>query len=228
MTTRAFKAGVTPPAVARAAARKAHYGKRYDQGKLDGWQMNALQRRKDLDRLARYRVRTGAELGSESGWIEVVANYLRVRHGQVDAAAVRKEAAWLGLPALNAQLVDDAVAHIAHAAWGRYQLYSPKLAGDKLRVTKQERIEAKIEKLDAIDETRQERRRRVDRNRKAQQRAAKAAPQRINKSKVAAALGISRAELYRRLASGEVSETDCVRMSNTTYGSNLRTESVSS
>ena len=224
---RAFKAGVTPPAAARAAARQAHFRRKPFHAKLDGWQMNALQRRKDLHRLFRHRRRTGAELGPESAYIEVIANYLRVRYGQVTAQDVCKEARWLGLPELNRELVDDAVGHVARVAWGRYQLFTPKLAGDKLQVTKAEREAAEIEKLDAIDESREERRRRIDRDRKSRQRAAKAAPRKINKSKVAKALGISRAELYRRLASGEMSETDLFRVSNTTYGSNPRTKSVS-
>ncbi|MBN9347553.1 MAG: hypothetical protein J0I48_15385 [Devosia sp.] len=163
--SRAFVAGKTPKAFARRQARKAH-NPNYRPGKLDGWQMNAVQRRKELDQLARLRRRNGTDMGPESGWIEVIANYLRVRNGQVSAKDVAAEAAWLGLPRFDAQLVDDAVSHIARAAWGRYRLYSPKLAGDKLRLTSEERRAAGIEKIEAIDESRADRRRRLDRERK--------------------------------------------------------------
>jgi hypothetical protein len=203
MVSRAYIAGKTPKAHARREMRRAHF-RNYKPGRLEPWQMNAQQRRNELDRLARLRRRTGADLGPESGWAEVIGNLLRVRHGQVTVEDVHAEVAWLGLPKLNAQLVEDAVGHIARAAWGRYQLYSPKLAGDKLRLTSAERHEAGIQKIEAIDESRTERRRRLDRERKAERRAAKAAPSKPTKKQLAEMLKISRPTLNAWIAAGKV------------------------
>lgn len=175
--------------------------------------MNAVQRRKELDQLARLRRRTGTDMGPESGWIEVIANYLRVRNGQVSAKDVAAEAAWLGLPRFDARLVDDAVSHIARAAWGRYQLYSPKLAGDKLRLTSAERRAAEIEKIEAYDETRKDRRAREAREARARERASRPLLRSMAEvvEDLAAELGVSAATVYRRISSGKIEDCEISR-----------------
>ena len=232
--SRIYIHGKTSRRAARSAARKAH-NLNYRTGKLDGWQMNALQRRNELDRLARYRARLGTGFGPASGWIEVIANYLRVRNGQVTADEVRTEALRLGLTKLDPGLISDAVEHIAHAAWGRYKLFTPKLAGDKLRLTMVERDAAEIQKIEAFDETRADRRRRADRARKREKRAAEAAllPQKLTKKALSEALGVSRPTLDRWIKSGkfdpitgEVLDALSVRRSMIPYGDKRLTENV--
>jgi predicted DNA-binding transcriptional regulator AlpA len=203
-SSRVFIAGVTPPAFARAAARKA--ANRNRAGKLSGPQMSAVQRRSELRNLARLRLRSGGPLGPESGWIECIANALRVRNGTVSAEDIAAEVHRLRLPSFNADLVESAVTFIAKAAWGRYELYPPNLAGDKLQLTAAERIEAGIVRIAAIDESIDERRRRRDREYRSRKRAAEAAlaPRKVTKRDMAQSLGISRPTLDAWIAKGIV------------------------
>jgi|GEM_PF-3059216 len=192
--------------------------------------MNAAQRRSDLNRLLHYRRKNGFAFGPEIGWVEVIANLVRVLNGTVTTEVVHEEAKRLGLGKIDQHLVADVVADISARAWGKYKLFSPRLAGAKLQVTSVERDEAGIIKLDAVDETKEERRRRVDRERKAEKRAAEATLRTQSKPKseimaeLAKELGISVSTLYRRLKKGD--EKICVRMS-ITYGNNHRTEKFS-
>lgn len=216
MTARVFIAGKTPVAEARRAIRRAHRPKT-TRKRLAGWEMNARQRMRDLERLATYRRQHGPALGEPVAWAQVVANLVRVEHNTITADLVNERVQRLGLPALAPVIVAVAVREIGAKAWGQYKLYSAAEAGTLLAVTTIERAMAQIVKLDAIDEPAADRRRRLDRERKAEKRAAEAAlAPRKSKTLIAQLLGISRAELYRRLTAGEIDETDLVRLSSST------------
>jgi hypothetical protein len=204
-SSRAYIAGVTPKNLALAAARKAA-NPRYKSARLNGWQLSAERRLSEIKRLARLRLKSAAPIGAESSWIECVANALRVRHGAVTADMITAAAVSLRVGPFNAELVADAVEHIAKAAWGRYRLYSPKLAGDKLQMTAAERDRAGITGIAARDESASELRRRKDRERKADKRAAAAAlaAPKIKKVELALALGITRPTLDAWIAKGIV------------------------
>lgn len=228
---RAYKHGVTPKGVARKAIRDAH-ASWTARGRLKGWEMNAAQRRVDLDRLATYRRNHGESLGPEIGWIECIANFLRIRNGLVTIEAVHEEARKLRLSSLDPAVVAEVVAEVSARAF-RYNLYTPKRAGAKLALTAAEREAAGILKMDAINETKDERRRRFDRERKQEQRAAKAAQPRMTKKAMAEALGISRPTLDKWIKAGRADpETgqimDFTQMSAGPYlyRDNPRTKSV--
>lgn len=202
---RVFIDGVTPKSFARDAARKAA-NPAYKPNRLNGWQLSAVLRLSEIKKLARLRLAASAPIGAESSWIECIANALRVRHGTISPDMIAAEAFSLRLGALNEEVIADAVEHISKAAWGRYKLYSPKLAGDKLQLTALERDLAGITRITAIDETPRERRRRKDKARKADKRAAEAAlaAPKVTKKKMAEALGITRPTLDAWIAKGIV------------------------
>lgn len=232
--SRIFIDGKTPKAVARRETKRAHFPKSKG-AKLDGWQMNAVQRYHDLDRLSTYRRKHGPDLGHPQAWAQVLANLCRVRDGQVTIEAVNDTARRLGLPRLNPTMVTIAVREVAEKAWRRYSLYSPEEAGVLLQVRMAERTGADIVKIDAIDEPGDARRRRLDRERKQRERAAGAAPKPPTKAHIAKALGISRPTLDAWIESGKVDRetgeirdfTKHVRLS-ITEGNNPRTKNVKS
>lgn len=202
---RGYLAGVTPEHVARTAARRAANQTR-KTARLNGWQLSAELRLSEIRRLARLRLGTATPLGPESSWIECIANALRVRHGAVTVEMISAEAAGLRIGPFSADLLADAIEPVARTVWGRYKLYSPKLAGDKLQLTAGERERAGITRIAAIDESARERRRRHDKERKARQRAAEAAlaGPKIKKAELARQLGISRPTLNAWIKQGRV------------------------
>lgn len=174
--------------------------------KPEPWLMNAHQRRRELVTLARYRVENGLGLGLDAGWAHVIGNTLRVIEGQVTEQRVVDEATLYGLPPMSQATIEDVVRQLAGRYWAGPKLYSPAHAGSLLSLTSVEREESGVQKLEAIDEPADDRRRRLDRDRKREKRAVRAAlsPKPMTKKDRAKSLGISRAELYRRLQSGEV------------------------
>lgn len=202
---RVFIAGVTPKSFARDAARKAA-NPAYKSNRLNGWQLSAVLRLSEINKLARVRLATSAPIGAESCWIECIANALKVRHGTISLEMIAAEAAGLRLGALTEGVVADVVEHFAKEAWGRYKLYPPRLVGNKLQLTADERERAGITRITAIDETPKQRRRRQDRARKADKRAAEAAlaAPKVTKKKMAEGLGITRPTLDAWIAKGIV------------------------
>lgn len=215
---RAYKAGVTPKSVARRAAREAQ-GVKFEVGR-PGWKLNVDKRRKDLDRLARLRARTGVGLVNEDGWIRCIANALRVMNGTVDEAQVQEEGQrlgfyhWFGVRKLEPVLVSLAVREIAGKAWGHYKLYSAEEAGRLLRLTTAERDIAEIHSVNSIDETRAQR----EARQKREQRAAAAAlrPKFKPMSEVISTLAklhqVSSATVYRRIESGQIPSCEIQRL----------------
>lgn len=168
--------------------------------------MNAYQRRTELQRLAQYRHRNNLAMGSDAGWANAVGNMCRVLNGHLTVEMLEEEWGAYGVPALAPEVVADAVKHLAGRAWGLPTLYAPAHVGSLLDLTSAERDEAGIVKIDACDETGDERRRRLDKERKAAKRAAKAAlaPKPETKKQMALRLGISRMQLDRRIKAGKV------------------------
>lgn len=196
--------------------------------------MNARQRMRDLERLASRRRRKGPSLGPEQAWAYVVGNLVRVEENQITADLINSRVKALGLPPLPSVIVSVVVREIGQKVWGSYKLYSPAEAGAMLGLTTAERTDAGIVKMDAIDEPAHARRRRLDRERKAEKRAAQAALRQTGKPKsqliaeIADELGKSPATIYRWLKEGrEECEKIRVRLS-CTEGTDPRTEKFSS
>lgn len=204
-TARIYLAGKVPEDVARNAVRRD--AKRPEKSKRPPpWMMNAYQRRSELQRLAWYRRAGNYAKGSDAGWANAIANLCRVMNGFVTEEMVVAEWAEYNLGPLPFDVVKDAVAHHSTRVWGTPKLFSAAHVGSLLEMTSVERAEARIEKIDACDETGAERKRRQDRERKARKRAAQAAlaPKPETKAQMAERMGISRMELYRRIKAGEV------------------------
>lgn len=204
---RAFDAEkMTRQQARQAIERDARRSAKSKRSKPEPWQMNASQRRKELAILARYRIQNRLGLGEDAGWAHVIGNMIRVLFGQVSAETIHAEATAIGLPPLCADAVNDVAEQIGGRAWGRPKLYSPAHAGSLLSLTSVERGEAGIQKIEAADETIDERKRRLDRERKARKRAANAAlrPAKKTKAELAREMGVSRRTLYRMIESGKV------------------------
>lgn len=204
-SSRIYIAGKVSKRAARMAIERD--AKRPGKGRrIEPWLMNAHQRRTELQALAQYRHRNGLAMGSDAGWANAVGNMCRVLRGHLTVEMVLEEWGAYGVPALAQEVVEDAVKHLAGKAWGAPTLYAPAHVGSLLDLTSVERAEAGITKIDACDESKVERRRRTDRERKASKRAAQAAlaPKPETKKQMAARLGISRMQLDRWIKAGKV------------------------
>lgn len=202
---RIFVVGKVSPETARQAVERDERRRR-NALRLAPYMMNAYQRRAELQRLAQYRKAGDYALGSDAAWANVIANLCRVLHGYVAEELVFAEISHYGIGPMSFEVVADAVKHHGTKAWGKPSLFSPAHVGSLLELTSVERAEAGIEKIDACDESSADRKRRMDRQRKALKRAAKAAlaPKPETKKQMADRLGISRTELYRRIKAGQL------------------------
>lgn len=145
-------------------------------------------------------------MGSDAAWAHAVGNMLRVLNGHLTVKMLLEEWGAYGVPALSSEVVDDAVKHLAGRVWGAPTLYAPAHVGSILELTSAERDDVKITKMDACDEPADDRKARLDRERKSAKRAAKAAlaPKPETKKEMALRLGISRMQLDRRIKAGKV------------------------
>ena len=162
------------------------------------------QRRNSASRLAHLRLSQGLDLGERAAWALVVANVIGGLGKSVSGDAINKMVTGFGLPPIDPGVV-EAVASDAETArrlWGtgRHNLLTPCMVGALLQVTAAEREEAGIRDIDAIDETGTDRRRRLDRDRKAIARAARAAEAgpRLTQAQQAMAEGVSLSTWRRR------------------------------
>lgn len=199
--SRIYIAGVTPE---RAAIRAARGPKR---AKLDGWQLNAVVRRRELSRVAHYRRANAMAMGPDLGWAMVIGNLLRVLRGHVTEETLQAEAAAIGRPPIDAAAIDTAIQEIMGKAWGQYRLYTPAQAGSAIELTGPEREETGVTKIEAMDETGAARRRRQKREQMRSWRAARAAPKPTKKD-IADCLGISLSTLHRMLRRGDLQIAD--------------------
>lgn len=200
--------------------------------RMPGWKMNAFHRRGDLQKLAMYRRQLGLAMGPDIGWAFVLGNLCRVLFDHVTAPMIQEEALNVGCGALDAPAVQSAVQEIMGKAWGRYKLWDADQAGAAVQMTSVEREESGVTKIEAIDESGTDRRKRQNREQMARRRAAKAAPKPISKAEIAKELGVSTSTLYRMIRSGDLVLADTVSVcrSNSTpsyYVRDPNTESVS-
>lgn len=146
--------------------RRKINGKRdYASEKFHLLKLHAGIRFNDLGRLASYRRRHGLELGTEAAWAAVLANLSECFGVSADAFSINQLARRLGLPAID----PDVAAAASRPADG---LIMPShVAGKLLQVLSSERTDAKVRSLEAIDETVEERKRRLSRERQRKRRS---------------------------------------------------------
>lgn len=159
-------------------------------------------RRNSLSRLAHLRMSRGYATGELAAWAVAIANVIAGLGQEVTAESIDDMAKSFGLPEIERGTC-NAVARSAEKerrVWsGEYRVLRGQDVGDMLAVTSVERDEAEITDIGAIDETPDQRARRLDRQRKRAARAALAAP-RLTQKQRAAAEGISLATWKRRHA----------------------------
>lgn len=162
------------------------------------------QLRNECSRLAYLRRSHRLALGEATGWAVVIANVVGGMGKPINGAAINAMAVSFGLPAIDDGIVDAVAldAETARRLWGagRHNLLGARMVGALLQVTAAEREEAGIRCIDAIDESPSDRRRRLDRSRKAIARAARAAQAgpRLTQAEQAIAEGISLSTWRRR------------------------------
>lgn len=203
--------GVTDPEKARERIEQADAQRRRRSNKcLDGWQMNASQRRKELSAIALYRRREKLAVGPDGGWALVIGNLLRVLLNHVTAQMIQGEAAAMGRPPLDVHAVEVAVQEIMGKAWGRYRLYTGAQVGALIELTRAEREETGVEKIESMEESQRARKRRENRERMREKRAADAALKPPTKKAIASMLGISLSKLHRMLRAGDMEIADTI------------------
>lgn len=162
----------------------------------------ARQRRNSLSRLVKYRVENGLALGSAAAWAHVLGNTLAALRQEVTTDAVAALAARLGLPPIDAETISGATADIesTRRVWHGYRLRTAGQVGSMLELTSVEREECRITDISAVDESPGDRRRRLDRERKKADRAARAAQAgpRLTQVEMAKLEGISLSTWQRR------------------------------
>lgn len=184
--------------------------------RVSPWKMNAFTRRTDLQALVAYCLSHDLALGPDGGWAMVIGNMCRVLYDHVTAEMIQQEAAAIGRPPISNSAAIGAVQEIMGHVWGnKYPLWTGDVVGAYIEVTIPVREEAGLQKIEAMEETGAERRRRENRERMRRKRAAEAALPKLTKKELAANLGVSLRTLYRMIDRGEVETggTDSVRRS---------------
>lgn len=124
----------------------------------------AGQRFNELARLSAYRHCHGLALGSSNAWARVLVNLALALAGAADVEIVSTIARNVRAPKLDLDLV------AALCALSFRGLMPAAVVGDELEVTSCERADCCLVRIDAVDECQADRRRRLDRERKARSR----------------------------------------------------------
>jgi len=124
-------------------------------------QVMAGQRFNELARLSTYRHRHGLALGASDAWARVLVNLALALAGSADVQTVSAIARRVRAPKLDLDLV-AALCVVSFRG-----LMPASDIGEELEVTSCERTDCRLFRIDAIDECQADRRRRLDRERKA-------------------------------------------------------------
>lgn len=170
-----------------------------------GWPSRmAVERQKELRKLANYRRLQGLAMGPADHWILVLANLCGALRREVTVDAIKNIAVFICYNGpINASIATGLIRDTALAArvWSTYPLFQPDECGHLLEVTIVERDECGLRKIGSCEETAPQRKKRRDRETSASKRAAKGVASR--KKSVDAAepwveMGISKSTFYRR------------------------------
>ncbi len=184
------------------------------------WLRQWTQRLSSLKKIAGYRRHERLDLGPESAWLIVIADLVARRDGCVTTDAMAHAIQRIGLTGIDPVVLSG----ILHAVPGEpRKLMSPDQVGALLHVAAAEREELGIRDIGSCDETAAERRKRLDRMRKAAMRAANRAasrPPSQESERPWEAEGVCRSTWFRGQAARRVGETVRVRASSSSsqYG----------
>lgn len=166
------------------------------------WPMvRAFQRWNEVKRLMKHRIAAGQDGWCDThGWMAVISNILSVTAGITGRDATVKNLEWF------CGLMKMPPFEVAAYAFRNNDdvLISPRAAGIALRLTKEERAANKIRTIDAEDELKRDRQRRL--NREAAERARRkkgSKPRSESIPTIARRLGISVSTVKRRIQRGE-------------------------
>ena len=168
-------------------------------------QMQGLGIRKALKRLFHYRKQRGQRLGTPGAWGHVAADIAAAIKGHnISGRDVEGVCTVVGF-SLDRVVYDQLAVRASHARKSAgtddLNILAAAAVGYLIELTAEERSALKITRIDAIDETAAQRKRRLERERKAAARAAAGAVPRSQSKNVLApwkVLGISRSTYYAR------------------------------
>lgn len=200
-TGRAF---VTPVAIAPDGSPVAPYVPQAKRGELALCHIKALRLRNELGRLIAHRSAFGGEPVPDAAWAMVLARIQIFGRGGCDVFSLHRLADRVGLDRLSPGALAGAARDASTAAdamGDRFQILRPDEIGALLRVTREERDACLLSMVGSYDESAEDRRRRLDRERK---RAARIKAGAAPRGESAAAtepwkvFSMSRATWYRR------------------------------
>lgn len=167
---------------------------------MQPWERQWNQRKNSLARLVGYRRVHRLHAGEQAAWIIILANLVSLRDRRVTPERIQDLAVTIGLSSLEHASVEGVVGEVSGA---RRKLLDKRQTGTLLELTAAERADCGIRDIDATDEPAKDREQRLDRERKAKNRAegaAKAAPRAapLARRKPWIAMNMSRATFYRQ------------------------------
>ncbi|MGB3027300.1 hypothetical protein [Paradevosia shaoguanensis] len=169
----------------------------------------ALRLQKALRKLCTRRKECG-ELGLLAGWYRACAYVSALLDKTPSAETVESRARLLGLP-IEPALLRPVAREVIAAAEVYAEARAPRIIGELVRLTTQERTELKIRCVDAFDELAIDRKKRLARESAARRRAMQGAVPHAQSARAQArAAGISRATFYRHRAQ-QKTDGDVVR-----------------
>ncbi|WP_202306166.1 hypothetical protein [Mesorhizobium sp. L-8-10] len=130
--------------------------------------VTVMQRKNELARLVQYRLHNGLDAGPPIGWAAVLANLSATLGDEVTVDSVADLCRRIGLPEIDAAIVAGLARdpEKARRVWTKYELLDAASTGALIEMTSVEREELEIKRIDAWDETADDRRRRLTRERK--------------------------------------------------------------
>jgi hypothetical protein len=131
------------------------------------WQVMAWQRYNELGRLIKYRTVHKLDMGPPIGWAVTLANLAACLGREVDTPRLLELCYMLRLepiePAILAGVARDT--EKARRVWSRYELLDAASTGELIQLTSAERGDLDIRRIDACDESAEDRKRRLTRER---------------------------------------------------------------
>jgi hypothetical protein len=175
--SRAFKVGVTPVSFALSAARRAaaQVSPPEVANATSSWtRIAALGTRKRLRALRRLRQDRYAYIGSVAGWAHAVALLSAAIDDVISVASVERHCRYVGIE-VDDEILTPIVQGVAAAHAARNLKTNPRILGELLQLTIVERDELKIRNIDSCEETADQRKARLARERAAEHRVARGA-----------------------------------------------------
>lgn len=140
-------------------------------------EMFALHVRKVLMALARHRQANGTPIGNLTSWVTVAADISAALHGAVTERTVEAMCVRMGIPLseksrlIIAPIAARAAASQSASGYRSFKMMDGETVGQFVELTSKEREALGIKKIGAVDESKDDRRKRLNRERQASRRS---------------------------------------------------------